>query len=110
MSNQIHYQVKLHDPHAHIFEVTCTVPQPNPEGQDFILPAWIPGSYLIREFAKNIVSFKAESESENVAFHKKGKDTYAVAATKGPLTVTLHYYAWDLSVRSAHFDGTHAFF
>jgi predicted metalloprotease with PDZ domain len=110
MSTNIHYQVKLHDPHAHIFEVTCTVPVPNPKGQDFVLPAWIPGSYLIREFAKNIVSFKAENANGHVDSHKKDKDTYAVAASQGPLTVTLHYYAWDLSVRSAHFDGTHAFF
>ena len=110
MSAPIHYQVKLHDPHAHIFEVTCQVAKPNPEGQSFVLPAWIPGSYLIREFAKNIVSFKAENEQGTLKHHKIDKDTYAVEAASGPLTVTLQYYAWDLSVRSAHFDGTHAFF
>ena len=110
MSASIHYEVKLHDPHAHLFEVTCQVLNPNPEGQKFVLPAWIPGSYLIREFAKNIVSFKAKNEHGDVGFKKTDKDTYAVEATQGPLTVTMQYYAWDLSVRSAHFDGTHAFF
>ena len=64
MTDRIHYQVKLLDPNAHLFEVTCTVPAPIPDGQNFILPAWIPGSYLIREFAKNIVTFKAENAAD----------------------------------------------
>lgn len=110
MSNNIHYEVKLLDPNAHLFEVACTVPSPNPEGQNFILPAWIPGSYLIREFAKNIVTFKAENADGPVKHQKTDKDTFAVDGCAGPLKVTLQYYAWDLSVRSAHLDGTHAFF
>ena len=51
----IHYVVFPAHPAAHRFEVRCVVESPDPTGQRFALPAWIPGSYLIRDFARNIV-------------------------------------------------------
>jgi hypothetical protein len=48
------------DPNAHLFEVSCTVTDPDRDGQAFRLPAWSPGSYLIREFARNLVAVRAE--------------------------------------------------
>ncbi|MGZ9030573.1 MAG: M61 family metallopeptidase, partial [Burkholderiaceae bacterium] len=47
-----HYAIRPADPAAHLFHVTCRVDQPDPAGQLFMLPAWIPGSYMIREFAR----------------------------------------------------------
>ncbi|MDX9707056.1 MAG: hypothetical protein RBT86_05700, partial [Azospira sp.] len=46
----IHYAIRPVDPAAHLYEVTCRVDRPDPAGQRFALPAWIPGSYLIRDF------------------------------------------------------------
>ena len=60
MSSSIRYTVVLAHPDAHRFEVHCTVDDPDPGGQAFRLPTWIPGSYLIREFARNIVQARAE--------------------------------------------------
>ena len=57
----VRYSVIAADPAAHRFTVTCTVENPDPAGQRFALPAWIPGSYLIRDFARNIVSIRAEA-------------------------------------------------
>ena len=48
------YQLCPAAPEAHLFEVSCRVENPDPVGQVFTLPVWIPGSYMIREFAKNI--------------------------------------------------------
>jgi predicted metalloprotease with PDZ domain len=50
-----HYRITPLDPKAHLFEVRCTVDDPDPAGQRFRLPAWIPGSYLIREFARQFI-------------------------------------------------------
>jgi len=61
MKNAINYTLFPKDPAAHLFEVTLTVDRPDPAGQAFVLPAWIPGSYMIREFARNIVRIRAES-------------------------------------------------
>ena len=57
----VFYRLHPADPAAHHFEVSCTVTSPAPQGQRFALPAWIPGSYLVREFAKHIVSIRAEA-------------------------------------------------
>jgi predicted metalloprotease with PDZ domain len=47
----IRYRIRPSRPEAHVFEVHCTVVAPHPDGQRFSLPAWIPGSYMIREFS-----------------------------------------------------------
>ncbi len=108
--HSIHYRVLPADPAGHLFHVELTVQQPSAGGQIFSLPAWIPGSYMIRDFAKNIVTISAESNSQTVALNKLDKQTWQAAPCSG--TLTLHYsvYAWDLSVRSAHFDQSHAYF
>ena len=76
------------------------------------MPAWIPGSYLVREFAKHIVSIRAEAGGKAVRLKKLDKHTWQAAPVKGsaPLTITMTVYAWDLSVRGAHLDTTHGFF
>lgn len=108
----IRYSVHPVNPAAHRFEVTCTVEMPDPAGQRFALPAWIPGSYLIRDFARNITAIRAEAGGKAVRLHKIDKHTWEAAPLKhtAPLTVSCEVYAWDLSVRGAHLDEIHAFF
>ncbi|RYY95659.1 MAG: peptidase M61, partial [Comamonadaceae bacterium] len=50
---RLHYRVEAADLHAHLFQVTLTIDQPAAD-QQLSLPAWIPGSYLVREFARNL--------------------------------------------------------
>ena len=107
---QIRYSIVPSKPEAHLFEVRCTVDNPNPRGQTFSLPTWIPGSYLIREFAKHVVRIRAHSGRKLLKLLKPDKNTWQVEPFEGPVTVTIEVYAWDLSVRGAHLDTTHAFF
>lgn len=107
----IQYTIKPSHPEAHIFTVTCHVNKPNKDGQKFQLPSWIPGSYMIRDFAKNIIRFDACDESNNKLNVKKlNKSLWQVQKTDSSITVEYDVYAWDLSVRSAHLDTTHGFF
>lgn len=107
----IHYRIQPSQPKAHIFTVTVTVPEPLPEGQAFALPAWIPGSYMVREFARNIVRFDAaDSAGEAINWSKLDKHTWQLEPSTGPVTVTIDVYAWDLSVRMAHLDQQHGYF
>ena len=57
----IRYAIAPLQPEAHLFAVTVTVDVPDPAGQVFTLPAWIPGSYMIRDFARNIVRIRADA-------------------------------------------------
>ncbi|CAN7698763.1 PDZ domain-containing protein [Pseudoduganella sp. LjRoot289] len=109
-NNGISYAIVGKDLAGHIFEVTLTVEHPAPEGQLLALPAWIPGSYMIREFSRNIVRIRAESGGQAVKLAKLDKHSWQAAPVSGVLTVVYEVYAWDLSVRAAHMDQTHAFF
>lgn len=108
----VRYRIRPANPAAHRFDVECTVAASDPAGQRFSLPAWIPGSYLIRDFARHIVAIRAETGGKDVPLVKLDKHTWQAAALKPgtPLTVTCEVHAWDLSVRGAHLDETHAFF
>ena len=110
MNNAINYTIFPKDPAAHLFEVTLTVDNPNPAGQEFALPAWIPGSYMIREFARNVVRIRAESAGKKLSLKKLDKHTWLAAPSETSITVQYEVYAWDLSVRAAHLDQTHGFF
>jgi predicted metalloprotease with PDZ domain len=106
----IQYSIVPKDLAGHVFNVTVTVAAPAADGQVFALPAWIPGSYMIREFARNIVRIRAESNGDAVALTKLDKHSWQAAPVDGPLTLHYEVYAWDLSVRAAHLDQTHGFF
>lgn len=106
----IQYTVNLSKPHAHIYKVTLSISSPNKDGQILSLPAWIPGSYMIRDFAKNIINIKAFSNDKRILINKLDKSTWKIEPVKSEISIEYEVYAWDLSVRSAHFDMTHAFF
>ena len=109
-TSPIRYRIIPASPEAHLFQVTLTIADPDPAGQQVALPAWIPGSYMIREFARNIVRIAASSKAGKVALKKVDKHTWQAAPCNGPLTISYEVYAWDLSVRAAHLDQTHGFF
>ncbi|MBV2182095.1 MAG: PDZ domain-containing protein [Castellaniella sp.] len=111
MKNElIRYRVQLADPAGHRYTIRLTIPQPDPAGQTLRLPAWIPGSYLIRDFARQIETLQAHAGDSPIATSKTDSHTWRCAPVAGPLTVDYTVYAWDLSVRGAHFDESHAFF
>ena len=110
MTLPIRYTIIPARPEAHLYRVTCTVEDPDPSGQRFALPAWVPGSYMIRDFARHVVSIRAESRGRPVTLEKLDKHTWRAQAVAGPLSVSYEVYAWDLSVRGSHLDTGHGFF
>ena len=106
----VHYRITAADPYAHLYQVELEIAQPDPAGQLLRLPSWIPGSYMIRDFARNIVSIRASNGADEIALTKIDKSTWQLAPARGPVTLTYTVYAWDLSVRAAHLDQTHAYF
>lgn len=102
----IHYHIIPVDPKAHLFAVTMTVQKPLPT-QVFSLPAWLPGSYMVRDFAKNIIELKATgNDGEALKLTQLDKQTWSVDQHCEQITLTYQVYAWDLSVRTAHLDMT----
>ncbi|GAA4343343.1 PDZ domain-containing protein [Pigmentiphaga soli] len=110
MTDLLTYRLDPHDPAGHRCTVTLTIPRPDLGGQRLSLPAWIPGSYMIRDFARQIESLEARAWGRRVPVEKVDKHTWQAAPCRGPLVVTCVIYCWDLSVRAAHLDQTHGFF
>jgi len=107
----MNYRIVCANPNAHLFEVSLSIAKPDPAGQIVWLPVWIPGSYLIREFARHIVRIRAEdAQGREVAIAKLDKHRWQIAPVNGAVTVHYEVYAFDLSVRGAYLDQTRAFF
>ena len=106
----IKYSVSLHDCHAHLFRVTLSVPAPAP-AQKLSLPVWIPGSYLIREFARHLSGIEARQAGSPVVMEQVDKASWiARCKGRGALEVTYLVYAFDTSVRAAFLDANRGFF
>jgi len=106
----VSYVVKPGHPEAHEFEVVLNATHLDPAGTLFQLPNWIPGSYMIRDFSKNILTIEAQSDGKPVVLTKKDKSSWLAPAGLEHISLSYRVYAWDLSVRAAHLDNEHGFF
>lgn len=122
------YTLHPENPGAHLFRVSLTLDNPGQEILTLRLPDWIPGSYMIRDFARNIVEISAVCGGEPVPVTKTDKSSWQLqcpvrkkssdeleadsssASDKSRLVVSYLVYAWELSVRAAHLDTLHGFF
>jgi predicted metalloprotease with PDZ domain len=106
----INYRIDLSQAHAHRFLVTLQLAQPQPQVV-LELPVWIPGSYLIREFARNLNGLQASQGGKPCDVQQLGKASWQVSCTgKGTLTVQYEVHANDPSVRAAFLDNRRGFF
>ena len=109
-SAEVHYAVELADLNAHLFRVTLTVAEPAAL-QVLQLPVWIPGSYLVREFSKNLQKLHGTQNGKPVPVTQRDKASWQVQCTPGlSLQVQYEVYAFDNSVRTAWLDSTRGFF
>ena len=104
------YRVEVADAHAHQWRVTLTVHRPA-AAQRVSLPVWIPGSYLVREFARHLSGLEARQGGRAVALRQLDKASW-VAACSGAAALTIRYlvHAFDTSVRASFLDARRGFF
>ena len=104
-----HYSLSFADPAGHLLDIEMTLASPVAD-QCIALPSWIPGSYLIREFARHVVTLVAAQSGRTVATKKTDKATWQLACSAdAPLVVRYRVYAWDRSVRGCYFDQSRGF-
>jgi predicted metalloprotease with PDZ domain len=104
------YQIGSALPASHYFDVSIRIDRPDPAGQTLRLPNWIPGSYMIRDFARNLLDLRAESADGELAIEQIDKSNWRVGACDGELMISYKIYANDLSVRAAHLDHSHGYY
>jgi predicted metalloprotease with PDZ domain len=101
---QVRYTVRLSDPNSHLVRIRMDVRGLPGDSTDFVMPAWTPGSYKVRDYAKNIQDFSAGRNP----WRKIDKSRWRVAAG-GDVTIEYDVWAFELSVQSSHVDADHAF-
>ena len=110
MASPIHYRVEVADLHAHLYRVTLTIAEPAAQ-QRVALPVWIPGSYLVREFSKNLQKLQAHQGAKAIVLRQIDKCSWQVECTPTkPLVLSYEVYALDNSVRTAWLDASRGFF
>ena len=110
---QIQYTVWPADLHGHCFLVKLHIANPDPDGQVLQMPAWIPGSYLIRDFSKQIQSIEAHTAGINrkkLSLERIDNDQWRLPKGSGAVNILTTIYAFDSSVRAAYLDTERAFF
>ena len=109
-NEKIHYDVYLHNPEEHIYRVRMHIADCRFKSYQLTMPAWIPGSYMIRDFAKNIITISARTAKGSVRIDCIDKQNWILECGEQDVVIEYDIYAWDCSVRTAHFDNTHAYF
>jgi hypothetical protein len=109
----IAFHIRMPRPWTHLMEVEMRVPVSSPGNPvtDLSLPVWTPGSYLLREYARNVQDFTAvDQNGKPISWHKINKNTWRLE-TRNAQTIVASYrvYANVLSVREAELNDAHAF-
>ena len=107
----IHFEISFSEPQAHYADVKMEIRNLPKDYIDVKMPVWTPGSYLVREYAKNVESLTATSaENTPLVTEKINKNTWRITADKSRnVTVQYRVYSFEVSVRTNFVDDSHAF-
>lgn len=106
----IEYRLGFEDRQQHLFRAALTLPRPAAR-QGLALPVWLPGSYLLREFARYLQDLQATQGGRPVRLEQIDKTRW-IAHCEGdaPLELGWRVHALDPSVRGAWLDAERGFF
>ena len=110
MPEPISYTVRFPAPQTHYFEVEALVPTEGRPEIELMMAVWAPGSYLVREFARNVEALAASDEAgKPLPTGKTVKNRWRIE-TRGASRVTVRYkvYSREMSVRTNFVDSSFA--
>ena len=105
------YEVRVATPERHTAEIELRFTPDRDDTVDIAMPAWCPGSYLIRDYARfvrDLVAFADDDSPRRVT--KVDKQTWRIdVAGARELVVRYVVYGNELTVRTNLIDAEHAF-
>ena len=106
----IKYNLKMPNPSNHYFQVEIEILNFHSDSILLKMPVWAPGSYLVREFSKNIIDFESKSDNKNINNKKINKNTWKVE-TKNQNNIKISYkvYAYEQSVRTSFLNDSRGY-
>jgi predicted metalloprotease with PDZ domain len=105
----IHHRLTISKPSSHLLEVASTFPSNGPT-LELMMAVWTPGSYLVREFSRQVEQFRAVDQSGRpLAVRKSSKNRWLIETNgNSPVSVRYTVYARELSVRTSFIDSEFA--
>ncbi len=96
----IRYTLRFPAPHTHYVEVEAAIPTGGRD-VDVYMATWTPGSYLIREYQRNVEAVSASAGTRALTVAKTTKNRWHITAG-GAASVTLRYkvYSREMTVRN----------
>jgi len=108
--SKIHFQLSFTEPQAHYVDVNLIISGFAGQQIDLKMPVWTPGSYLIREFSRNVEQVIAKNkEDQQVDIFKINKNTWRLENAEDEIIISYRVYGFERSVRTNFIDNTHAF-
>lgn len=97
----IAYTLRFPDAAAHYMDVEMVVPTEGANELNLFLPTWTPGSYLVREYSRNIISLNAAASGSALEVTKTSKNRWIVES-EGVASVTINYrlFCREINVRN----------
>ena len=102
----IQYTVAFPAPHTHYVEIIAVVPTSRRPTVELMMAVWTPGSYLVREFERNVEGVVATASGRALTVEKSDKNRWRITTT-GASTIEVRYrvYGREMSVRTNWIDA-----
>ncbi len=101
----VRYTVSFPAPQSHYAEIAADFPTNGRAEIDLFMPVWTPGSYLIREFARNVENVRGPG-----VVSRTSKNRWRVETGGAPrVTVRYRVYCREMSVRTNWVEAGFAF-
>jgi predicted metalloprotease with PDZ domain len=100
------YVLQFDDARNHVVDVRLEFRAANAEQCELMMATWTPGSYLIREYARNVDQITAvDAQGETLSLEKMSKNRWSIRG-KNLDQVVVHYrvYCREMSVRTNFVD------
>lgn len=111
-AQKISYHLRMSKPQSHYFEVEMLIEDNKQNELSVKMPVWAPGSYLVREFSKNVNIVNAYDVEKNIVLpiKKSNKNTWKIQTNQvKKISIKYEVYAFELSVRTSYLDILHGF-
>ena len=98
----IAYTLSFPEPQSHYIEVEAMIPTADQPTVELMMVVWTPGSYLVREFARNLEGISARTPAGTpLSIESSRKNRWQIDASGSP-TIILSYrvYSREMSVRT----------
>ena len=107
----VHYTIDIKNPNSHYAHITMDISGVTGNSLDVHMPVWTPGSYMVREFERNVLSVTANAKGQNLEVIKSDKSTWRIKNPKSSPSVSVVYtiYCFESGVRTSYIDSDHAF-